>query len=363
MGADKMNIYLDNIIYFLQRSGGGSVYWTELVKRFQPLDAAFIEPGKSTNNIFRKDLVLQNIMLEKNIPLGVLRYLPLSLKIAPPAIFHSSYYRISLQKGVSNIVTVHDFTYEYFLKGFRQQVHSMQKKFAATRARGIICISENTKKDLIRYMPAVDRKKIKVIYNGVNDIYRKVSVTEKDVAQNMVPLLQKKNILYVGHRSTYKNFNLAVDTVKGLGKDYTLTIVGGPLNQEEEKLLRTSLPDQYIFLGNVSDADLNLAYNLAFCLLYPSSYEGFGIPLLEAMKAHCPVITTNLSSIPEVVGTAAQMVSEPTTGKFITAIRSLEDDMIRREMIAAGQEQALKFSWDKCFNEVQDFYHTTVHSN
>jgi mannosyltransferase len=102
-----------------------------------------------------------------------------------------------------------------------------------------------------------------------------------------------------------------------------------------------------------------MLYNHAFCLLYPSSYEGFGIPLVEAMKCGCPVVTTNTSSIPEVLGGAGLMVDHIDEHAFVQKIKSLENTAFRGENIEKGYRQARRFSWDTCCQETLAFYGQT----
>ncbi len=355
-----MKIYLDNIIFSLQRAGGISVYWYELLKRMigSGLDINLIERPEGTANLMRKSLAAEheNTMLESSRPLILSRYLPLTLKMEHLSIFHSSYYRTPLQKNLVSIVTVHDFLYEHGLirRDLRKYVHIYQKKYAIENADGIICVSENTKKDLIHFYKGIDENKIKVIYHGASEEFTKKSNPSSN--SNITKLIGTKYILYVGTRAFYKNFELAIKTVKAIPGFKLILAGGGILAKKEIELLNCELQNRYIHFDKISTQDLNLLYNHAFCLLYPSSYEGFGIPILEAMQAGCPVVTSNVSSIPEVCGNAGLMVNEITSDQFIEKINSLNDEAWRNEVIERGYKQACRFSWDNAYINTVTFY-------
>ncbi|RXJ79188.1 glycosyltransferase family 1 protein [Arcobacter sp. F2176] len=345
-----MKIYYDNIIYSLQRAGGISVYWSELTKRLSLLNDTYFY-GHKNDNIFMKDLNI-DVKKESFINYKICRYLDFRKKLPAKSIFHSSYYRIANQKDIINVITVHDFTYEYFRSGLAKYIHSWQKSRAIKKSDGIICISENTKKDLLKFYPNILEKKIEVIYNGVSDIFKPLDKSLNHLNKTFKELREKKYILYVGDRIGYKNFDLVVNISNKLDV-YSLVIIGGGSLKEKE---REKINIEYFHYENISTKDLNVLYNSAFCLLYPSSYEGFGIPIIEAMKAGCPVVSMSKSSIPEVAGDAALLVENINEEDFIKEILKLQDDDLYNSCIRKGLEQAKKFSWDKCFDDTYAFY-------
>lgn len=348
-----MKIIYDNIVFSLQKAGGISIYWSELIKRLKFNDDVMFYEYEN-ENIFRQSLdklVDSELAFIKRF----VRYFPFSRKIQSNAIFHSSYYRVSLQKSVANITTVHDFTYEYYSKGIAKKIHSLQKGFAIKNSDGIICVSENTKKDLIKFYPNINEENIRVIYNGISTDFYKIEENVETLSGTFELLKKNKYILFVGDRSAYKNFNVVLDVISKLS-NYQLVIVGGKeLNINEAQSLKRANLSYFHFKG-ISSKDLNVLYNNAFCLLYPSSYEGFGIPIAESMKAGCPVITSNCSSIPEVAGKGALLIDDITSDKVISSIRRLEDLDLREQLVNEGYIQANKFNWDKCFKETYDFY-------
>ena len=351
--------YFDNIIYFLQKSGGGSVYWGEITKRFvNDPDSFFIQPALTSENIVYRQLEFKNTIREKKFPLKILRYTPLTVPVNPDSIFHSSYYRYCGQKGVKNVVTVHDFTHEHFAKGLPRFVHHTQKGIAVKKAAGIICISEKTKNDLYAFYPEyVKGKKVEVIYNGVSDDF--YLINDISAKQNRrLPEDKFKCVLYIGHRTNYKNFNFTVEVIKNLPNEYKLLIVGNELTNEENIFLEKNIKGKYIFLGNLTNHELNEIYNISECLLYPSSYEGFGIPVIEAFKCGCPVIAQKIPVIEEISAEAALLVEDLSIKKFINAISELKNVNFKSGLIKAGIKQAEKYSWFKCSTEVNKFYET-----
>ncbi len=333
----QSRLFIDGIIYSLQQFGGISVLFNELIDR---LPQKFVTIG-----------VLENTHLQ-DIKHSIIKYKPRigERYRSVPAdrvydLFHSTYYRIPLNKHRSTVVTVHDFVYEKYKYGIKKSIHSWQKFRAIEKADLIICVSHSTRNDLLEYGGNRYEDRSLVIHNGVSTSFR---------ALNHIRTVEQ--ILFVGNRSGYKNFSSVVLALRAI-KDVTLVCVGGgPFNKEELLLLKSNIPDRFKNLGFISDEELNLQYNIALCLIYPSLYEGFGIPVLEAMRAGCPVIAVNSSSIPEIVENAALLINNGNPEEIQCAIRSMFNNEVRVKLIEKGIRQSLKFSWDKTFSETFSVY-------
>ena len=355
-----MNIIYDNIVFSLQKAGGISVVWYELLKRAlkdPELGLHFIE--KENFNIFRKELIIPDDKIlsgiYSKIPTIFQRYYnPRNIK--PSGIFHSSYYRTMKGDKFKNVTTVHDFTYEYYRKGLPKKIHSIQKYHAIQKSERIICVSNNTKYDLIKLYPEIDQTKIKVVYNGVDNAYQ---ILPDNTIQNLKALISfqsKEYILFVGNRSSsYKNFKVAAEACNKTA--CPIVIVGGGKITHEEKKYLDSLNVAYNHLSGIDNTKLNILYNHALCLLYPSLYEGFGIPVIEAQRAGCPVIAANFSSIPEVIGPVDTLLSEPSVERISELINQLKNNTVfAATQIKIGLSNSKRFSWDKSYNETKKVY-------
>lgn len=353
-----MNLILDNIIFSLQDAGGISNYWYQLLKRYRKtkglIPYVYDDTVKSTN-LFRKDLDLTEFEQLGKSPGLVGRYTnPKLTQLNEPSIFHSSYYRYSKNKSHTNISTVHDFTYEHYFSGIQLYAHTNQKRKALVKSDGIICVSENTKRDMIHFFPELAEKTTTVIPHGVSDTFYKIDSTSLDREKYFEG---RPFILYVGDRKAlYKNFNLTVraSDLSGL----PLAIIGGSaLSEKESAYINSKLKkEDYIQFNGVSNEQLNEFYNLAHCLVYPSSYEGFGLPLLEAQRAGCPVIAMNASSIPEVVGDSGILLEEESPQEIANQIHKLMHADFRTGFIEKGFVNSQKFTWDNTFDQTMRFY-------
>lgn len=357
IGTYKMNnlIYLDNIIFSLQSVGGISIVWYELLKRileYNVFDVKILDYEEGGNNIFRNKLKIDEKCIlndYRRLPIILERYKKLNIKENHKFIFHSSYYRTCNNKNAINITTVHDFTYEYYRKGLGKFINCKQKHDSIRKSDYIICISQNTKKDLLYFLPDIKEEKIKVVYNGVTDDYFILKESSKDWYFEKYPYA-----LFVGSRVNYKNFELSV---KAIAKtNLNLIVVGNKLTDTELVFLKKYLSNRYIHLENITNKKLNELYNSAFCLLYPSSYEGFGIPVIEAQKAGCPVIAYNASSIPEIIGDKSLLINQLSIPEILNKIEKLYNSESRNRIIHNGLINAARFSWDKMFTDIISIY-------
>jgi len=347
-----MQIFLDNIVFTIQKAGGVSVYWYELLQGIcrTGIPVSFMNTGLTPGNIFEQRINYNNYscIRESWIPHQYLRYLPVRYRLPEKSVFHGGYLRIAKQKNVLNILTVHDFAHERKLatRFPRGLANIRQKAYGIKRADGIICISDSTRQELMHFYPDTDPAKIRVIHHGIADDFREVMKNKTE-----------PYVLYVGARANYKNFDIALATMKLLPPSYKLVAAGGgPWSKQEMQAIEAAIPGRYKILQTVDIQQLNRLYNDAFCLLYPSSYEGFGFPPGEAMKAGCPVVSTNATSIPEVTGRAGLLTNEITAAAFAEKILTLENDIFRERIIQDGLHQAALFTWEKSVNKTIQFY-------
>ncbi len=331
-------ILFDNIIYSLQQTGGISSQWSMLLDGLlhnDAIDSMFLERKDAINNIYRKNIRASEdkiVKLSHQLPLIIDRYRDIDIHDMNLSIFHSSYYRCVKNKGVKSIVTVHDFTYERYMAGLRRYVHCKQKNNAINKADAVVCVSQNTCNDLLYFLPNIDKDKIKVVYNGVSDDFREINgATRGD------------RLLYVGSRAKYKNFDFVVETLSETS--YHLDICGVPLSIKEQKYLNRKLgKDRYKVYSNVDNQLLNKLYNQTKCLIYPSSYEGFGLPIVEAQKTGCPVIALNSSSIPEVIGETPLLLQKLSCKELLSALKILESPTLFDNISKMGIENARRYS-------------------
>jgi glycosyltransferase involved in cell wall biosynthesis len=265
---------------------------------------------------------------------------------------------LGLPAGMAKVLTVHDLILPVYAKSadpLSRCMHWLFGRRSALQADRIIAVSHSTARDLQRIF-GVPESRIEVIYHGVDSTFRP---QEPRAASEYVANkygVSKDYILTVGTLGPHKNLITLVEAVKVLrdrgALSFQLLVVGAQGRKKSQVLevLRSSglTGDDIRFLGFVPDEDLPMLYSASSLFVLPSLYEGFGLPLAEAMSCGAPVIASNTSSIPEVVGEAALLVPPTEPEAFAEAIlRVRSDDNRRRTMIEDGLKQAAAFRWDK----------------
>lgn len=280
-----------------------------------------------------------------------------------PQFVHETYYaaRSVAPKGTKKVVTVYDMIHERLPDMFpKYDQTSKLKREAVLRADHVICISENTKQDLLELVP-VSPEKISVVYLGFDQL---MSIDEKPNLKDSIVKLPY--LLFVGGRGYYKNFNgllQAYANSSWIMQNYRIVCVGdGKLRADELKLMSTlGISEWQVEQVNANDTLLAQLYKYAAAFVYPSKYEGFGIPPLEAMSMGCPVICSNSSSIPEVVGDAGEYFDPDKIDSMRVAIECvLQDKDLREILVKKGIERCKFFSWKQCASETLAIYRSIV---
>ncbi len=274
-------------------------------------------------------------------------------------VFFSPHFLISnLSEGIKKIITVHDISFYYWPEFFdikRRLWHwRINPKKQINSADKIIAVSQSTKKDLIEVYGTEDSK-ISVIYSGIDEKF-------KPLPKNDEKLLNVKNkynlpdkfILYFGKLEPRKNLIGLIQAFEELNKNFSvidLVIAGEPgwLYKDLKKaLMKSKFKDKIYLTGRIPEEDKIFIYNLAEIFVYPSFFEGFGFPPLEAMACGVPVITSNQTSLPEIVSTAAVMINPLKVDEMVEAmLLILNNPDLRNYYSKAGIENAKKFNWEK----------------
>lgn len=357
-----MNIYLDNVIYTKTKNGGVSNYWFELTKYLleqKDSETFFFEDKNANLNFHRKFLdISSDKIIETNGESVFSRLLPIHHNVNDKIIYHSSYYRkLNGAKNQLEITTVYDFIHDYFASYINKKLHNVLKYNAIKRSKGVICISKNTYDDLKKFCPLKSNQKAEVIHVGVSDDYFPISKESKESAEVLSKYkLDDEFLLYIGGRTNYKNFDFVTKIVNE-NKSLKLVIVGGGiLSKEEISQFTPEAMQRVIYIGSAFNNELNVFLNNAKALLYPSSYEGFGIPVVEAMRAGCPVIGLNNATINEVASKSALVINELSLHEVANHLKNLENTDFKRQIIESGFEESKKYSWQKCSQETYEFY-------
>jgi glycosyltransferase involved in cell wall biosynthesis len=297
-----------------------------------------------------------------------LAFLPGELKAAGFQLFHGMSNFLPPRKVCPYIVTIHDLS--YYVDPQRCPPVRRRYWYAMTArtielADIIIADSENTRRDIAHYFPAAAQK-VRVVYIAAHSRYRPLDVTRSNATISHAPLsATSPYILYVGTLEPGKNVQRVIQAFDAIAKDFPnhQLLLAGDRGWLYEGIFAAAeaanASNRIRFLGHLPDEQIVELYNFCDLFVYPSLYEGFGLPPLEAMACGAPVVTSNTSSIPEVVGDAAIQVNPLSTDEIADAMRTvLRNPQHAAELRERGFARAAHFSFDRTAREVLELYRT-----
>lgn len=269
------------------------------------------------------------------------------------------------------VLTIHDlafirfpeFNFDWFIKKYTGEV-----KKNARISKKIIADSESTRNDIVNFLE-IDPAKIEVVYLAADDIFRKLTEKEKNIYVLKKYQIDKKYILSVGTIEPRKNFAALIRAFNNIkkskiGSGYKLVIVGRTGWKSEatyEERENSPYKDDILFIGRIPDQDLVQIYNWAELFVYPSFFEGFGLPPLEAMSCGLPVIASDTSSLKEVVGDAGILVAAGDESKLENQLlHILENEVVKEELSTKSLIRIKKFSWGKTAQKTLDIYNKII---
>jgi glycosyltransferase involved in cell wall biosynthesis len=371
-----MKLFYDYQIFAMQKYGGISRYFFELIRQLDETGTDELRLGMIET---RNEYWLQAPQLFNQIraELGFCDKLSIlsgraghsrvnkaksvqSLKKGAFDLCHPTYYDPYFLDHIENrpfVLTIHDMIHEIFPEflPLTDRVRE-NKKDLAKRANRIITVSENTRLDIAEYYN-IDEERIEVVYHG-SSIENFLSTV--DSPNNRLDL-PARYLLFVGNRALYKNFYfLAVAAAKIIQEDPELKLVcagGGAFSPEEAAFLRSLQIAAQVVYYPVTRQNLAQLYQNAQAFIFPSLYEGFGIPVLEAFNCGCPVILSNTSSLPEVAGNAAEYFDPKSISSLRAAVNKvIYDNDLQEHLRCKGYERAVDFSWTKTAAQTRKVY-------
>ena len=360
-----MRILYDYQIFAIQKYGGVSRYFVEIASRINQYPGARV---RVVAPLYRNRLLaakrniipVTGVNYAGNLPRATGICLRFDAAVASalsmvyrPQLVHETFYSHSRTLGSreKTVITVYDMIHELFAESLSTSAESVDMQRAAIhRADHVICISESTRADLIRLYDVDPR------ITSVTHLASSLAPSG-----NLPPPLEEPYFLYVGNRGGYKNYSglLAAFGESSRYRTHKLVCFGGERlgKNEAEQTRRLGIPDHRILMMNGDDELLSRYYSAAVALVYPSLYEGFGIPLLEAMQCGCPVLCSNTSSMPEVAGDAA-IYFEPANPQSIASAMLIvaQSPQERCRLISKGRSRTQEFSWDLCARQTYSIY-------
>jgi glycosyltransferase involved in cell wall biosynthesis len=292
---------------------------------------------------------------------------PLDLRREGVDLFHATHYVLPPLTPCRSVVTIHDCIHLRFPQYLPSRLGYAYARsslwIAAHRSGRIMTVSEASKRDILRYFH-VPESKIDVIYNAIDERFGHLPAVEEVERVRERYQLNDPFVLYAGNIKPHKNIERlieAFDLLKQHGFEHVkLLIIGDEISKYatlRRAVHRHKLHKHVRFFGFVPDQTLAILYRLAAVFVFPSLYEGFGLPPLEAMASGTPVITSNVSSLPEVVGDAALLIDPYEPEAIADAMRRvLTDDALHADLRARGLARASHFSWERSIRRVREIY-------
>jgi glycosyltransferase involved in cell wall biosynthesis len=362
-----MRVLYDHQAFTIQEYGGISRYFYELLKNFK--DSLHIDMASSllfSNNeyIRNKEIITSTSFIRCFTFQKKIEAMNLLNEIKSKSvyqnevfdIFHPTYYDPYYLKSVRKkpvVITFHDLIHEKFKQYDHQTLNN--KKKVLLRADQIIAVSQNSKNDLIEYYHIPDER--------IQVIHLASSLNTSHIVN--VEILAERFLLYVGNREDYKNFIFFITAIAPLLiKDKALFVYcagGGAFTKVEQKLFQQLKISLKVKQQPGNDQNLKLMYTQAIAFFCPSVYEGFGIPLLEAMNCGCPIVVSKTSSLPEVAGDAALYFNPLSSESILAAATTITTNTaLRLQLKNSGLLRAKEFSWQKTADSTLKVYQTLL---
>ncbi|MEM9820100.1 MAG: glycosyltransferase family 1 protein [Bacteroidota bacterium] len=268
------------------------------------------------------------------------------------------------QSSIKSIVTIHDLIFKTFPQQFPwldQKIYDAKFRYACQNADQIIAISQQTKKDIIYYYQ-IPEEKIEVIYQSCAGVYDTVVSQQQINAVRQKYELPEEYLLYVGAINERKNLLSILKALPLLPKSLSLPLVVVGRGKKYQTLVQVyaqqnQLNDQIHWLGQASQADLPTLYQAARLFIYPSFYEGFGIPIIEALHSRTPVITSKVSALPEAAGPGAHYIDPKQPEDLAQGITTvLSDESYARQLVEKGYQHVLQFNNLESSKQVMNLY-------
>lgn len=360
-----MNIVYDFQAFSFQEYGGISNYFFQLmnhIKKNEKYSVDLIIKYSNNNYLYNLD----NAEIIKFFPSWRFKgrneiikrlnqiYFNKNIKdIRKIDLFHPTYYDpyfLNFLPDIPFIITIHDMTHELFPESFNKldkTIHN--KKILADKAKRIIAVSEATKRDIIKILK-IPESKIDVIYHASSISHSK--------QKKPLTCLPDKYLLYVGKRNTYKNFSFFLKAVNTIKEKINIVCAGGgKFNTSELRLITDLELSNHITQIDVTDEELSYLYSNALAFIFPSLYEGFGMPILEAFACGCPAVLSKRSSLPEIAEDAALFFDPESAESFKKVLEEfLKNKSLSDKLISLGKERLKCFSWEKTAVETIKLY-------